>query len=201
MLPVKFSKPIDGPVKQHAKVIAIHAKVATNFLVISVFKETCLQQMAVSFRKFVQNCAYQLSMFPELYQFFQAQFFIGHVIKLQRIMLIAGIVAAAFRENVLADGVYIRAKALRIIDATGLDGHPDTAEGFLAHIFNRSDVYAARAQGDPQAFTKISNKMCFGGRIMGPETAQVFLIEGIEVHWRSFQPVYFSLCCCLDRKS
>jgi hypothetical protein len=101
-------------------------------------------------------------------------------------MLIARIVAAAFRENVPADGVHIRAKTLRIIDAAGLDGHPDTAEGFLADIVNRSDVYSARAQGDPQAFTKISDKMCFGGRIVGPETAEIFFIEGIEFHWRSF---------------
>jgi hypothetical protein len=28
--------------------------------------------------------------------------------------------------------------------------------------------------------------MGFGGRIMGPETAEIFFIEGIEVHWRSF---------------
>ena len=149
MLLVKLSKPIDSAVKQYAKVIPIHTKVATNFLVIAVFKETRLQKMAVSFRKLVQDRAYELSIFPELYQFFQTQCFIGHIMEFQRIMLVARIVAAAFRENMFADGVHVGAKSLRIIDAAGLNGHPNTAEGFLAHIFNRGDVYTARAQGDP----------------------------------------------------
>ena len=75
--------------KQDAKVVAIHTKVATNFFVIAVFKETRLQQVPVSFRKLRQDRAYQGAIFTALHQFFQAQLLIHNISAIQRIMLIA----------------------------------------------------------------------------------------------------------------
>ena len=109
-------------------------------------------------------------------------------------MLVAKINPAAFRENVFANGMHVSAEAGWTFYAARLDATPDTAESFLAHIFNCGGVNAASTQSNSQAFSEVRNKVSFGGRIVGPEAAQVFVVERIEVHWRSFEPVYFSLC-------
>jgi len=63
---VEIPKPIDGPVKQNAKVIAIYSKIVTNFLIIAIFKEPGLQQVAVPFWKLSQDCAHPIAILAML---------------------------------------------------------------------------------------------------------------------------------------
>src|ERR1700761_7669292 len=107
-------------------------------------------------------------------------------------MLIVLVVPATFRENVFAHGMYKGAKTARIFNRACLYRYPDTAEGFLANVFNPLRVHASCAKSDLYSFTEVGNKMGFGGWIAGPEAAQIVFIEGIEVHWCSYPPVYFS---------
>src|SRR5882757_9838282 len=110
-------------------------------------------------------------------------------------MLMAVVTPADLREDMLANGIYEGAEPAGIVHAAGLDRRPNATKRFLAHIFDCARVNAASAQSDPQAFTKVGDKMGFGASIMSPETAEVFLIERIEVHRRSLKPVYVRLCC------
>jgi hypothetical protein len=109
-------------------------------------------------------------------------------------MLVAIVEPPDFRENVLGHGIHVSAEPLGIVDASCLESDPDPAKGFLAHILNGVRVHAARAQSDPQALTEVRNEVCFGCGITSPKAAKIFFIEGVEVHWCSFQPVYFSIC-------
>ena len=68
---VKLSKPVNGPMKQNAKVVAIHTKIVTNLFVIAIFKETRLQQMPVPFGERSQDRADLMAVLFLLDQFFQ----------------------------------------------------------------------------------------------------------------------------------
>src|SRR5579864_2051884 len=151
--------------------------------------------MAVPFWKRGQNRADMFDVLLALHQFFQPQLVIGNVIRFQRVMLVAKINAPAFGKNVFANGVNVGAETAGIVYTARLDGPEHATESFLAHIFNCMGVNAASAQGDSQAFTEVRNKMCFGRWIAGPKAAEIFIIKSVEVHWWSFIPVYFSLCC------
>src|ERR1700731_656606 len=110
-------------------------------------------------------------------------------------MLVAMINPATFRENIFTNRVHESAEAGWILHGTRLDTHPDTAESLLAHILDSRGVNPASAQSNSQALAEIGDKMGFGGRVVRPEAAEIFFIKGVKVHWRSFEPVYFSLCC------
>jgi hypothetical protein len=88
--------------------------------------------------------------------------------------------------------MYVSAEPTGIVDAAGPHGHQHTEKSFLPNIFDCVRVNPSRAQGDSQALTEVGNKMGFGGSIARTETAEIFFIKRVEVHWRSFQPVYFS---------
>ncbi len=192
---IKLAKLVNSPVDQNAKIVAVNTEIATNFIVIAILKKTCLQKMAVSFRKGGQNRADMFAILLALHKFFQPQLFIGNFSKFQRFMVIAGVIATAFRKNVLANGVYVSAETAGVIHAASLHGHKHATEGFLPHIFNCVRVNTASAQSDSQAFTEVRDKMCLGRWIARTKPTKIFIIKSVEVHGRSFTPVYFSLCC------
>src|SRR6267142_4967670 len=98
---------------------------------------------------------------------------IDNIGAVQRVMLVAIVNAAAFRKNVLTDGMHKSAEALRIIHTAGLDSDPHAAESFLAHVLNGVHVNAASPQGDSQAFTEIRDKVGFGGWVAGTEATEI----------------------------
>jgi hypothetical protein len=78
-LPVKLPKPMNSPMKQHAKVVAVYSKIVTNFLVVAIFKETRLEKMAIPFRKSSQDRADLIAILPAVHQFFQTRLPIHNV--------------------------------------------------------------------------------------------------------------------------
>src|SRR5690242_6765631 len=112
-------------------------------------------------------------------------------------MLVADVITTAFRQNVLANGVYVSAETSGAIHVAGPYSHEHATESFLSHIFNCVRFNTASAQGDPQAFTEVRHKMRFGRWIARTKQTKIIIIKSVEVHGRSFIPVYFSLCCWL----
>jgi len=112
-------------------------------------------------------------------------------------MLVADVIATAFRQNVPANGIYVSAETAGIIHAAGTHSHEHATEGFLPDIFNCVRVNTASTQSDSQALSEVRHKMCFGGWIARTKPTKIFIIKSVEVHGRSFIPVYFSLCCWL----
>src|SRR6185503_12690312 len=95
-------------------------------------------------------------------------------------MLVADVIAAAFRQNVPANGIYVSAETAGVIHAAGTHSHEHATEGFLPDIFNCVRVNTASTQGDSQALSEVRHKMCFRGWIARTKPTKIFIIKSVS---------------------
>src|ERR1700721_766717 len=171
-----------GPMEQNPEIIAVHAKLAADLILILFLEKEGAKQVAVLFGQLFDDLADPVLHLPGNKQTFR----IHRMIRQFQIGVIpwAGLRGSPVKllDDVVANPVDERAKPLRLPHSILTQGNQYPYIGLLAEVLYRFRGEHPRSQFDPEKLVKVGDKMLFRRGSTLAEALHVFPGECEEFH-------------------
>jgi hypothetical protein len=172
--------------EENSKVLAVNSKFLADFFPVAFIEEDSFEQRSVSYRHAEQylanldlnlaGCGYGMRVCSGRYR-------LDGPVLIERFA--AGRSAVMFEQNVIADGIYEGAQALRLAKSTGFpEARKYPSEGFLTHVLDRLRGLEPRAKLQMEQFGEVANEMLLSAGVPSAEIFDVGRVERVKLQGR-----------------